>query len=122
MPPPSTLKQAGVVFAKLLLANIATTVTLALSFDSEIVLVAPVCSAIAAPSLLLYAMLDVFRRPHSYLPEIALLGSLIPFATYMAWCAFVGPEGKELATIMLALYVLATLVALSAQILLRSDA
>ncbi len=116
---PSTLKRAGVVLAKLLLLNVVATVAFAASLDLETVLAALICSAIALPSILLYAVLDAFRRPHSYVPEIAYFGSLIPFSIYAAWGAFIGPEGQDLAALILGLYVLPSLFALGTHLLSR---
>lgn len=115
------MKRFVIALLKLLAAHLGCTIVLAFTVDPEIVLAALICTGIATLSLLLYAAMEQRRKAGSRMPEVAFLASLLPFAVYAAWCAFVGPEGKELATVVLGLYVLPSIFAMSLLLITRSS-
>jgi len=95
--------------------------TLAATVDFEIIPAAALVTLFAVPSLLLYAVLAAIPLHRPRLPEVAFLVSLMPFSLYLWYCSIYSREGKELAMLILGLYVLPALLALSVERALRCE-
>jgi hypothetical protein len=86
--------------------------------DWETVPFALLVTGFATPSIVLYAIL-IARRPTRVRQSATIfLASLLPLSFYSAYMSMFSPEGKGLAAIMLAIYVLPAVLALAVDVLL----
>lgn len=119
MSPRFRLRQFLTTAGRLILVHAAFAAALAATDDFEMIPIAPLVTLFAVPSFVLYAILVAVRSARTHKPEGILLASLLPFSLYLGYCSFFAPEGRDLAMLMLGLYVLPAVLALMVELMFR---
>ena len=105
---------------RLILVHLAFAMALAATVDIEIVLLAPLVTLFAMPALLVYAILSARQSARDRLPAGIFLLSFLPFLVCLAYCSIFAAEGRELARLVLGLYVLPAVHGLTVELMFKN--